>query len=59
MSFRKKDYGVNYFNPDIINGLKVKYFVMGEARRKQGKDENEVLSSNREAHKPTDNIVVL
>jgi hypothetical protein len=58
MSCRKTDNGVNDFNPDIVSGLKVKECVMGEARRTQGRDENEALSSNREANKPTDNITV-
>jgi hypothetical protein len=49
---------VNDYNPGNITVLKVKEFVMGEARSTQGRDKNGISSSNNEAHKLIDNITV-
>jgi hypothetical protein len=49
---------VNDYNPGNIIVLKVKEFVMGEARSTQGRNKNGIPSSNHEAHKLIDNITV-
>jgi len=58
MSCRKANYGLNDYDPGIIIVLKVNERVMGEARSTQGRDKNEVPSSNHEAYKPIDNFTV-
>jgi hypothetical protein len=50
---------IHDYNPGNITVLKVKEFVMGEARSTQGRDKNEIPSSNHEAHKLIDNITVI